>query len=55
LPVVSAPRLMPLAPFALPLEVRLVNGRSGFEPLEFGFQRLDAGLECGGDRTVIVR
>jgi hypothetical protein len=27
-----------VAPFALALEVRPVNGRSGFEPAEFGFQ-----------------
>jgi hypothetical protein len=33
----------PFAPFALALEVRLVNGGGGFELGKFGFQRLDAG------------
>jgi hypothetical protein len=32
-----------------------VTGRSGFKPGEFGFQRLDAGLEHRGDRLAIVR
>src|SRR5262249_37217775 len=45
----------PPAALALSLEGRLVNGRSGFEPGELGFQRLDAGLERSGDRTMIVR
>jgi hypothetical protein len=45
----------PVAPVALALEIRSVTGRSGFKPGEFGFQRLDAGLKRGGDRTVIVR
>jgi hypothetical protein len=31
-----------------------VNGCSGFDPGEFGFQRLNVGLERGGDRLVIV-
>jgi hypothetical protein len=34
----------------LALEVRPVNGRSGFQPAEFCFQRLDAGTEGSGDR-----
>jgi hypothetical protein len=45
----------PVAPFALALEIRPVTGRSDFKPSEFVFQRLDAGFERGGDRTVIVR
>ena len=48
----------PVAPFALALEVRPVNGRSGFEPADFGFQRLDAGLarwRPPGDRPVAFR
>jgi hypothetical protein len=32
-----------LAPFVLALKVRPVNGRSGFEPAEFGFQGLEFG------------
>jgi hypothetical protein len=44
-----------LAPIALALEVRPVNGRSGLELGEFGLQHLDAGLERGGDRTVLWR
>jgi hypothetical protein len=43
-----------VAAFALALEVRPVTGRSDFEPGEFGFQRLDTGLERGGDRPVIA-
>jgi hypothetical protein len=40
-------RLEPLAPIAL--EVRPVTGRNAFEFGEFGFRRLDAGLERGDD------
>jgi hypothetical protein len=42
--------------FALPLEVRPVNGRRGFELGEFAFQGPDAGLERGpGDHPVNAR
>jgi hypothetical protein len=44
-----------LVPVALALEVRPVNGRNSFEPREFGFQRLEADLDLGGHRPVIVR
>jgi hypothetical protein len=45
----------PFAPLALALEVRPVNGRTGFELGKLGLQRLDAGLEHRGRRLVIVR
>jgi hypothetical protein len=45
----------PFAPLALALEVRPVNGRSGFKLGKLGFQRLDAGPERGGNCPRIVR
>jgi hypothetical protein len=42
-------------PAGLALEVRPMNGGSGFELGKFGFQRLNAGREWHHDRLMIVR